>query len=219
MDCRRAEELFSDHHDGTLAQPRLSELEHHLRACPECRSLRETLAEVVEGLRNLPVVEAPAGLAERAAAAALTRSRPAAHPDLRRERMAAVPSWLLAAAAGIALVATGVVLLATGGAGPGRAVTHLLDRTSNTGAFLLEKKDRLVEDVRILGVVITTAFEGRLDRMSDRVDDYRRLIERRRSTEQEQQGQKRSRGSNVGAGVELLANAPPVFRTAASRNT
>ena len=44
----------------------------------------------------------------------------------------------------------------------------------------MERKDRLVEDVRILGVVLGTAFEGRLDRVNERVEDYRRLLDRRR---------------------------------------
>jgi anti-sigma factor RsiW len=206
MDCRRAEELFSDHLEGTLAQPRLSELDRHLAACPDCRSLREALAEVIETLRSLPVPDAPAGLAERAATKALARAaRASARP---RRTAAAVPAWLQAAAAGIALLATGFVLLATGAVGTGRGVTRLLDRTASAGAFLLERKDRLLEDVRILGVVIATAFEGRLERMSDRVDDYRRLIERRRSNAQEQAGQKRSRG-RVEGGRPDMAGGPP----------
>jgi hypothetical protein len=34
-------------------------------------------------------------------------------------------------------------------------------------------------------VVVGAAIEGRLDRVSDRVEDYRRLLERRRETEQQ----------------------------------
>jgi hypothetical protein len=33
-------------------------------------------------------------------------------------------------------------------------------------------------------VVVGAAFEGRLDRVNDRVEDYRRLLEKRKSTEQ-----------------------------------
>ncbi|HEV7502664.1 MAG TPA: hypothetical protein VGQ33_21755, partial [Vicinamibacteria bacterium] len=47
--------------------------------------------------------------------------------------------------------------------------------------YVVEKKERLVEDFRLLRVVISTAFEGRLDRVNDRVDDYRRLLERRQN--------------------------------------
>jgi hypothetical protein len=55
-----------------------------------------------------------------------------------------------------------------------------VNRTARAGAYLAERKDHLVEDFRLLRVVIATAFEGRLDRVNDRVEDYRRLIERRR---------------------------------------
>ncbi len=37
----------------------------------------------------------------------------------------------------------------------------------------MERRDRLVEDVRILGVVLGTAFEGRIERVNERVEDYR----------------------------------------------
>jgi hypothetical protein len=48
----------------------------------------------------------------------------------------------------------------------------------------MERKDRVVEDVRILRVVVGAAFEGRFDRVNDRVEDYRRLLEKRKSVEQ-----------------------------------
>jgi hypothetical protein len=43
--------------------------------------------------------------------------------------------------------------------------------------YVAERKDRLVEDFRLLRWSCSTAFEGRLDRhlVNDRVDDYRRL--------------------------------------------
>ena len=56
-------------------------------------------------------------------------------------------------------------------------------RLSNATVYLVERKDRLVEDLRLLRVVVSTAFEGRLDRVNDRVDDYRRLLERRKKDE------------------------------------
>lgn len=211
MDCRRAEELLSDHYEETLAEPLLAELERHLGACGACAALRRALGDVVEALGEFPALEPPAGLAERAATAALARPRPRpARPVVR------VPPWLQAAAAGLALVATGIVLLATGSEGPRRAVTRMLDRSANTGAYLVEQKDRLIEDVRILGVVISTAFEGRLDRMTDRVDDYRRLLERRRLNEQEE---KKNRGSNATSAGGRLARAPLDLRTRPSLDT
>ena len=120
-----------------------------------------------------------------------------------------MPSWLQAAAAGFALVAAGAFLLVTGPEAPTRAATRLVDRTVTAGSFLLERKDRLVEDVRILGVVIGTAFEGRLDRMNDRVNDYRQLLERRRNASEEEK--KRSTGRPVS---QLFAES---FRTGTRR--
>jgi hypothetical protein len=67
---------------------------------------------------------------------------------------------------------------------------RLVERASNAGVYVMERKDRLLEDVRILRVVVSAAFEGRLDRVNDRVEDYRRLLERRRSTPE----QKKSEG-------------------------
>lgn len=207
MDCRHAEELFSDHREDALPAVVRTALEQHLALCPDCRALREALDEVVEALRAYPALEPGKDLAQRAASAALTRRnvRPfvAARPR-------ALPSWPQATAAGIALVAAGVLLLVTGPEAPTRVATRLVDRTVNVGSQLLEHKDRLVEDVRILGVVIGTAFEGRLDRVNDRMNDYRQLLERRRNASEAEK--KRSTGGPVSL---LLAGT---FRTDARRN-
>jgi hypothetical protein len=213
MNCRRAEELLSDHYEDTLAEPLHGELERHLEACPECRALRKALPEVVKALRRFPVLEPPAGLAERAARAAL--ARPQAPTRAAARRSFHVPSWLQAAAAGLALIMTGAVLLATGTEGPSRAANRIVDRTIDAGFYLLERKDRLVEDVRILRVVIGTAFEGRLDKVNDRVDDYRRLLERRRTSEPEA---KKSRGSAAIRPAVLQAGALP-FRTLSAQES
>jgi predicted anti-sigma-YlaC factor YlaD len=175
MDCPRAEELLSDHLDGSLHEILRSELEDHLSRCGECRALRAALGEVVEALRAFPDLDAPTGLAERAAAAARARAgalivRPAI----------VLPSWVQAAAAGFALIALGTVLMVVGPEKPTRAAQRLVGQTVTAGSSLLERKDRLVEDVRILGVVLGTAFEGRIERVNERVEDYRRLLDRRR---------------------------------------
>ncbi|HKC11428.1 MAG TPA: zf-HC2 domain-containing protein [Vicinamibacteria bacterium] len=208
MDCRRAEELLSDHYERTLDPVRRADLDAHLSGCADCRALRAALGDVVEALRTFPVLEPPARLAERVAAAALVRPRVAA-PSVLAPPPWRIPAWLPAAAAGLALVTTGAALLATGPEGPTRAATRLLDRTVNAGVYLIERKDRLVEDVRILRVLIGTAFEGRLDKMNDRVDDYRRLLERRRNAEEDH---KKSRGS-AAVGSSILTARLRSFRT------
>jgi len=73
MDCRRAEELLSDHLEGALHAILRAELEAHLARCADCRALREALDEVVVALHTAPDLAAPSGLAERAAAAAMAR--------------------------------------------------------------------------------------------------------------------------------------------------
>jgi hypothetical protein len=174
MDCQRAEELLSDHLEETLHPILRAELDSHLARCAECGSLRAAVAEVVEALRAFPDLDAPDGLAARAAAAALAAPRPVVRPAI------VLPSWVQAAAAGLALISLGTILMVVGPERPTRAAQHLVSQTVTAGSSLLERKDRLVEDVRILGVVLGTAFEGRLERVNDRVEDYRRLLDRRR---------------------------------------
>ncbi|HVO10913.1 MAG TPA: zf-HC2 domain-containing protein [Vicinamibacteria bacterium] len=176
MECRRAEELFSDHLEGTLHEILRGELDAHLASCVDCRALRAALEEVVSALRAYPALEPPLGLSQRAAAAVLaSRWRPpVARPAL------VVPAWVQAAAAGFALIALGGLLMVVGPERPTRAAQRLVGQTVSAGNNLIERKDRLVEDVRVLGVVLSTAFEGRLDRVNERLEDYRRLIERQR---------------------------------------
>jgi len=177
MDCRRAEELLSDHLEGALHAILRAELEGHLARCADCLALREALGEVVVALHAAPELEAPSGLAERAAAAALARPRAVVvRPAI------VLPSWVQAAAAGFALVALGTALMVVGPEKPTRAAQRLVGQTVTAGSHLMERRDRLVEDVRILGVVLGTAFEGRLDRVNERVEDYRRLLDRHRAT-------------------------------------
>lgn len=192
MDCRRAEELLSDHYEGSLDAVLEADLTAHLGSCPDCRALREALAQVIEALQS-PVPEPPAALAERAATAALRRPRPATGGTW--------PAWVtperfLPLAAGLALAIGGGVFLArSAGFDPGRSGRRLVERSANAAAYLVERKDRLVEDVRLLRVVISTAFEGRLDRVNDRVDDYRKLLEKRRNAGQEQPKKKNGAGA------------------------
>ena len=177
LSCARAQELFSDHLDDSLGVVLRAELDAHLRACEDCRSLRAALDEVVASLRSHPMLEPSAGLAKRAADAALLRAKPvASRPAPRRLD-------LLRMAAAFLLVASGAVFLVSGPeSAPARAATRFADHAQNALFYVAERKDRAIEDVRILRVVIAAAFEGRLDRVNDRFDDYRRILERRRAS-------------------------------------
>jgi Putative zinc-finger len=203
MDCRRAEELFSDHLEGTLHPLLRAELERHLAGCEECRRTHGAFAEVVRVLRDAPDREAPAGLAERAATAALRAPRVVEiRPALT------LPHWLQAAAAGLALIALGATLAVVGPERPTRAAQRLVSQTVTMSSSLMERKDRLVEDVRLLGVVLSTAFEGRIEKVGERVQDYKRLLERRKAAPQGEPKQ----GREVPPAVVGVAEA---FRTVA----
>lgn len=196
MHCDRSQELLSDHCEGSLDPLLTAELDAHLAGCADCRSLRELLPEVVRALGAFPEMEAPQGLAQRVASAAWAAGTAAA----RIRATPPLPPGLWLAAAMLAAALGGGLLLTRGTTlDPTRAAERFVERSVNVGVYLVERKDRLVEDVRLLRVVIATAFEGRLERMNDRVDDYKRLIEKRRDAEREQRQRK------DGAAIAALA--------------
>ena len=185
MTCARAEELLSDHLDGTLAEPLHTELQNHLASCATCQGLREELRFVVEALQAYPEVAPSSTLASRVAEETLRRGKvvlfaPRPKPTATPARVALLPAWAQSLAAGLALVTVGALLMTTRAEGPKRAASQIVGATVSTGAFLAEHKDRLVEDVRVLKVVLETAFEGRVERVNERVEDYRKLLERRK---------------------------------------
>ena len=204
MDCRHALPLLSDHLEGGLHPIARAELEAHLTSCANCRALREAIAEVVEELRAFPVLEPPAGLAERAAAAALASGTSLPRVVIVRP---AIPSWVQAAAAGFALIALGAGLLLVGPEAPSRTATRLVVHTVSAGTYLIERRDRLVEEVRVLGLSVGTAVESGLDGLEDRVQDYRRLLDRQRGGDEDRDGR---RGGTPRVAPDRLAAA---FRT------
>ena len=106
----------------------------HLATCAACRDLREAIGEVVEALRAFPDIDAPAGLAARAAGGRAAR----AARRSRSGRRSSVPSWVQAAAAGFALIALGTMLLVVGPEKPTRAAQRLVGETVHAG----EQPDR-----------------------------------------------------------------------------
>lgn len=204
MICARAEELLSDYRGGDLHPVLRAELEAHLRTCADCPSLLDALDDVLGVLhaardRRLgPEIEPAADLAARAAQAALARGREAG----RARSWLAFPGRAPTLAAGIALFATATVIA-------GRtAIEHrwpqrLVSEAATTGVHLIERKDRAVEALRMLRVIVGATFAGRVDRVSERVDDYRRLLERRRSSPAPDGGApgRDERGPSPGAGA------------------
>jgi hypothetical protein len=198
MDCARAEELLSDYADGTLDALLVSDLEAHLSGCPRCPQLVSALREVVAALRHPPELAPPAGLADRVASA-VARARVAPVRFQKGRHFQAVAA-AIAIAGTTALYATRGPAMRQGG--------RFVKQASNAGVYLLERKDRILEDVRILRVVVSAAFEGRMDRVNDRVEDYRRLLERRRNAPEQQ---KKSEGPRDRAGQAALGPSRPTF--------
>jgi hypothetical protein len=202
--CGRAEELLSDYREGELHPVLRGELETHLRACAECPRLLAALDEVLGLLhaardrRMGPEIEPAPDLAARAAAAALARGRVAG----RARAWMAFPGRMHTLAAGIALFATATVI-AGRTALEHRWPQRLLSEAATAGVHLIERKDRAVEGLRMVRVIVGATFAGRVDRVSERVDDYRRLLERRRSAPSPGAGSPGGdeRGPSPGAGA------------------
>lgn len=185
MNCRAAEELLSDAVEGSLAGVQRDELDRHLAGCPACRALRDAVRDVRTFLIESPVVEAPDDLVSRVA-------------EFSRQRRSAVGAGRQAAlrwsrglrlAAALVLMASGAVLLIPGNpAGRALDTRRFGTQVINFGVQLAERKDRLVEDLRMLRILAGSALQGRVERVNESVDDYRRLLEQRR-TERPPDGQ------------------------------
>jgi len=174
MDHDRARELFSDHLEGRLDPARKQDLHDHLVTCPACSALRAAFGEVVDTLRTTPELPLPLGLVERVIEATRRLPRP-----LRPARM---PLWMQAAAALLAVSLTAGVLWILKPENQA-SLARWMQRGERFGVYVLERKDRVVEELRLLRIVVGTAFEGRLDRVNERVEDYRLLLEKRRASE------------------------------------
>lgn len=178
LDCARAEELFSDYREDALPALLRADLQNHLSTCSACPVLLAALDEVLGVLRAPLDLDPSASLAARVAEASWRRVRTnvvAIRPPVR------VPWRVHALAAGLAAFATAAFLFVQQSpARPAGVAGRVKERTVNVAASAQEHAVRLVEDLRMLRVMIATAFEGRVDRVNDRVDDYRRLLEKRR---------------------------------------
>src|SRR5262245_4115558 len=163
MTCARAEELLSESREGRLSGPVQAELDGHLDGCPACRGLRDALDAVMDALADQPVPEPSEHLARRAAAAALGRGRPA-QPARRPSRWTRA-TWIQAAAAAV-VIGSGISLLASGDAG--RALSRLYGRNVTFGARVVERAERIIDDVRVLKLRVSAALAGSRDRTDDR---------------------------------------------------
>jgi len=187
--CEEVRELLSDDLEGALDRAAAADVAFHLAGCVECRGLRLAMADVTSLLRA-PAIEPATDLADRVARGSWIAARtPIVRAQRKRAWASAAATWagwltevpfaVQAVAAALALVVTAGLVMAAGSA-PGPARPRFGQRIADATVYVVERKDRLVEDFRLLRVVVSTAFEGRLDRVNDRVDDYRRLLEQRK---------------------------------------
>jgi anti-sigma factor RsiW len=183
LDCARVEELLSDHVEGALDPILEADVRAHIEECDQCLELRAALREVIDALRETAEAVPSGDLAARAAEAALRAARGRTR-RIGLPSFTGLPPWVLATAAVLALALSTGLVTASGGKGPLGGPSRIAQRVSAAGVYAAERKDRLVEDFRVLRVLVGTAFEGRVDRVNDRVEDYRRLLERRQKDEQ-----------------------------------
>jgi predicted anti-sigma-YlaC factor YlaD len=183
MNCDQARDRFSDLREGSLLPAVVEEIEAHLSVCLECRQLQEAFGEALGALARFPEIEPARDLAERVVVAALAGRSAAGALVFRRPTREArsLPAWIRSIAAALAIATTGTLLLVTREAHAlSRTATRLGTRAMNVGVQMVERQERLVEDVRGLPSLVGSAVSGRMERVGSRVEDYKRYIERRR---------------------------------------
>lgn len=189
MNCPRAEELFSDYREGSLAAPLARELENHLDECAACRELYRAFLDVTEALGALSVPAPPDTLPQKLVAIASERSK-VGGPARRfapQPRMVAAASWLAVAA---------VLLLVMVFRPPG--LTSELTRASSRTASDLygfavrtyNQTERWIEDLNLLRMTVGVAFEDRIDQINEQLKD---LEDAGRRTDEDADEQSRRR--------------------------
>ena len=195
MICRRAEELFSDQRESVLAPPIERELSAHLDTCNECRGLYQTFQEVTDTLEAMPVPASPFepvepfepfridALTEKLARSARTelaalRTREESRFTVPSRRLVAGASWLAVAAV------LAMVLLFR----PPELASELSKKTSRTARHVYsfairtyDQTERWIEDLNVLRMTVSVAFEDRLDQLNEQLRDLEDAG--RRSTE------------------------------------
>lgn len=184
MKCLRAEELFSDYVEATLAIPLRLDLEDHLESCRECASLLESFREVINVMGTLPAAQPSAELVERI----LTSTR----PKLPARRQQAIPfpglplpnraNWAVWAAAA-AFVAFMFIRPPAFVSSLGQRANRLGRQAYSFGVRVYQGSDRLIDELNVLRMTVGVAFEDRLDRINERLKD---LDEARRKTDESQ---------------------------------
>lgn len=171
MNCRRSEELLSDHVERSLAPPLENEMRVHLEGCVTCRDLLAAMRDGVELLKALRVAEPPEELTIRI----LEHTRPALAAARLRSARAVAPipyslpfgyGWV-AAAAVLALV-----LLwrpAEMVSSFGRRASQTAHQTYSFGLRTYHRTGRWLDELDVLRLTAAVAFEDRLDLLNERL--------------------------------------------------
>jgi hypothetical protein len=179
VSCRRHQEVLSDYVEGTLSPPLQREIENHLRSCEDCRSLAESVKEVVALFAGFQAPEPPANLTELI----VERTRPA----LLSARKSTVDletdaSFWSSAASGLAAAAVlAAVLLFRPPeflAGWSRSVSQTAHQSYSLGVRTYHRTARWIEDLNVLRITVGVAFENRLDRLNERLRDLEEMRRR-----------------------------------------
>ncbi len=182
-DCEAVALRLGDFREGALEEPWRSRVAGHLGACGECAALHEALGEVVALLR-VPVPEPGPGFEERVAARALpAQLPPQASPGAPAPPWAGWLRWReawrlapLPLAATLAVALGGAVLLALPAERLPDPARRLLERGATAREMFAEHRERLMEDVGALRLVVRGAFSSRVERIQEQLEDYRRLV-------------------------------------------
>ena len=216
MNCRRAEELFSDEREGVLAPPIERELSAHLDTCDECRGLYQTFQEVTDALGAMPVPASPfepfgidalteklvvdLASSARTELTALQTPREVTRFTAPSQRLVAGASWLAAAAV------FAMVLLFR----PPELASELSKKTSRTARHVYsfairtyDQTERWIEDLNVLRMTVSVAFEDRLDQLNEQLRDLEDAG--RRSTEDADEQSRRHGESEDVSGSHAMA--------------
>jgi hypothetical protein len=183
MKCRRAEELFSDLREGSLPTPLRTELEQHLKSCPDCSSLMDCFHDVVDTLESLPRPLPSPDLVGRIIEATRTKL------GTRQDELSSVSGfalpprinwaiWAAAAAFVMVLFLRPPAFLSS----LGEQMNRMGHQSYSFGLRLYQSSERLIDELNVLRMTVGVAFEDRLDRISERLKDLEEA--RRKSGDQ-----------------------------------
>jgi hypothetical protein len=185
MNCAACEERLPDLLDDTLGAVIADEVRRHLDTCDSCTGLHRSLVAVSEELRRArPAVTVDAALAALVARRSYPRMRRLADLWPFAPERGGPPWRVQVASALLSLIVTGAVFAWSSVAhGAASAPVRALRSVNATATDFRSRTDSWMEDIRLVRVLVSTAFEGRLDRVQEQVEDYRRMLERRRQAQ------------------------------------